>query len=268
MIDFIGPARPLGTEDVRIIAGYLGCHIAAVRAVLAVEAAGKGFSPDKRPIILNEPHVFYRELGPGPKRDTAVRRGLAYAKWGTKPYPRTQPARYAWLGDAMEIDETAALKSCSFGMGQVMGFNHQACGFNTVQDFVRAMTVSEGAQLYAMARFIVTNDLQLALRKLDWTAFARGYNGSAYAKNGYHTKLAAAYAKRPASEKVTPPPSSMDQLNSLIAISPVSSPLPPPALPPVVVPPKPEPAPDPTHAKNASVRPGLIARFIRWLLNL
>lgn len=217
MIDFVGPARPLGTEDVRIIAGYLGCHIAAVRAVLAVEAAGKGFGTDKRPIILNEPHVFYRELGPGPKRDLAVRRGLAYAKWGTKPYPRTQPARYAWLADAMEIDEAAALKSCSWGMGQVMGFNHRAAGFNTVQEFVWAMTVGEGAQLYAMARFIVTNDLQLALRRLDWTAFARGYNGSGYAKNGYHTKLAAAYAKRPASERVTPPPSSMDHLNSLIA---------------------------------------------------
>lgn len=237
MIDFVGPARPLGSEDVRIIAGYLGCHIAAVRAVVAIEAAGKGFGPDGRPTILNEPHVFYRELGPGDKRTRAVAGGLAYAKWGAKPYPKTQALRYAWLDEASKIDEAAALKSCSFGMGQVMGFNHQACGFNTVQEFVRAMTLSEGAQLYAMARFIVTNDLQIALRNLDWTRFARGYNGSGYAKNAYHTKLAAAYQRRPASEKVTPSPASLAELNSLIA---------PPVLAPDPVPPPPDvPVPDP-----------------------
>lgn len=254
MIDFTGPARPLGAEDVRVIAGYLGCHIAAVRAVLAVEAAGKGFSPDGRPIILNEPHVFYRELGAGPKRTEAVKRGLAYQSWGSKPYPKTQVARYAWLADAMAIDETAALKSCSWGASQVMGFNHQAAGFNTVQDFVRAMTISEGAHLYAMARFIVTNDLQLALRRLDWSAFARGYNGSGYAKNAYHTKLASAYAKRPASEKVTPPPSSMAELDALIAMPVADDPAPPVV---VVEPPKPPVTPDPapTVSENETVPP-------------
>jgi hypothetical protein len=144
--------------------------------------------------------------------------------------------------------------------------------FNTVQEFVLEMTVGEGAQLYAMARFIVTNDLQLALRKLDWTAFARGYNGSGYAKNGYHTKLADAYAKRPAAEKTTPPPSSMDQLNSLIA---TTSAKPSPSLEPVApAPPAPAPQPQPddpgpTGAEDAQVgNPGLLARFFRWLLGL
>ena len=264
MIDFVGPARALGTEDVRTIAGYLGCHVAAVRAVLAIEAAGNGFGPDKRPIILNEPHHFYRQIGPGPKRNEAVRRGLAYQAWGAKPYPRTQAARYAWLADAMGIDEAAALKSCSWGMGQVMGFNHQAAGFNTVQDFVRAMTISEGAQLYAMARFIVTNDLQLALRRLDWRAFARGYNGAAYEKNAYHTKLAAAYQRRPAAERVTPPPASAADLNAMVAMlaPPVPAPKPVPA--PAPIAPQPD-DPGPTVAENATTAPGWLARFFLWL---
>ena len=33
-----------------------------------------------------------------------------------------------------------------------------------------------------------------ALRKKNWAAFAKAYNGPGYAKNQYDTKLAAAYA--------------------------------------------------------------------------
>jgi hypothetical protein len=213
-MNFSGPARPLEETDVLLIAGYLGCHIAAVRAVLAVESAGKGFGPGKRPIILNEPHIFYRELA-GAAREKAVKDGLAYPVWGAKPYLKTQEGRYSWLNKAMAINETAALRSCSWGLGQVMGFNHKAAGYNTVQQFVEAMTISEGAHLYAMARFIVSKGLQGHLRDLNWVSFALGYNGTGYAKNKYDVKMAQAYAKRPASEKWTPPPTTEAQLNAL-----------------------------------------------------
>ena len=214
--DFKGEARPLSEGDVIVVAGYLGCHVAAVRAVLAVESAGKGFSSDGRPIILNEPHVFYRNLS-GSLRSKAVSAGLAYPSWGSKPYPRTQDARYNWLSQAMAIDGTAALKSCSWGLGQVMGFNYSSCGFSTVQEFVEAMKTSEGAQLFAVAQFIVSNGLQKHLRSRNWSGFAYGYNGSQYAKNGYHTKLANAYAKRPLGEKFTPNPATDDQIKTLIS---------------------------------------------------
>ena len=41
----------------------------------------------------------------------------------------------------------------------------------------------------------------------DWLGFARGYNGAGYATHGYHTKLAAAFAKWQAIPDVllTPP---------------------------------------------------------------
>lgn len=142
-------------------------------------------------------------------------RGLAYSKWGAQPYPKTQDARYRQLARAIAIDEAAALKSASWGLGQVMGFNHALCGFDTVQEFVRAMMLSEGAQLYCMARFIVSNRLQRHLRRRNWSSFARGYNGSGYAKHGYHTKLASAYARRPLSEKYTPPPADDKALKAL-----------------------------------------------------
>lgn len=216
-MDFQGAALPLKPDDIRLVAGYLGCEIAALHAVIEVESNGAAFK-DGRPVILNEPHVFYRELDKisRAKRDQAVSAGLAYKKWGTRKYLRTQAKRYDWLADAMEIDKAAALKSCSWGMGQVMGFNHEVCGFEDVHAFVGAMMHSQGAQLMVIGRFIVGNKLQRHLVSKDWAKFARGYNGSGYAKHGYHTKLARAYAKRPESERVTPPPTSIEQLEAMM----------------------------------------------------
>jgi len=213
-MNFKGKALPLSDGDVRIVAGYLGCTIAAVRAVLAIESAGKGFAADGRPIILNEPHWLYRNLS-GAQRTQAVKAGLAYSQWGAKPYPKTQSARYDWLAKAAAINLSAALKSCSWGLGQVMGFNHKVCGFADAVAFVEAMKHSEGAQLMAVARFIVSNKLQGHLQTRTWSSFAKGYNGAGYAKHGYHTKLANAYARRPASEKIVPPIPSAAELAAL-----------------------------------------------------
>lgn len=246
-MDFNGPARPLSGEDITLIAGYLGCHVAAVHAVLKVEAAGKGFDSKGRPKMLFEPHVFWRELGKGAKRDAAAKAGLAYAKWKPGAYPADS---YPRLAKAMVIDERAALRSASWGLGQVMGFNHSAAGFPSVQEMVRAMTISEGAQLYTMARFIVTNALHRHLKVRDWEAFAKGYNGSGYRKNGYHTKLKTAYDKRPASEKVTPPPTTAAELEMLAGVLPKRpvepTPTPPP-VPPVVIPAPFDPLPEPVQ---------------------
>ncbi|MEM9205565.1 MAG: N-acetylmuramidase domain-containing protein [Pseudomonadota bacterium] len=194
-MDFKGAARRLTPEDYQKAADLIGCDLPALRAVVSVEARGKGFGVDGRPIILFEPHILYRHLGPGAKRNRAVKYGIAARKWGAIPYPRTQAARYRQLSAVISIDETAGLKSASWGLGQVIGFNHHAAGFPTVQDFARAMTASEGDQLLAMARFIVTNKLDAAIRAHDWARFARGYNGAGYRKNRYDTKLAAAYRR-------------------------------------------------------------------------
>ena len=75
-----------------------------------------------------------------------------------------------------------------------MGFNFKACGYNNVEDYVNAMYVSEGKHLEAFGGFIKSVNLVRHLVTKDWAAFAKGYNGPAYAQNKYDTKLAAAYA--------------------------------------------------------------------------
>lgn len=190
-MNFKGKAKQLDDIDLPNLGHRIGVGEDEIHAVIDVETSGGGFDREGRPKMLFEPHIFYRHLA-GEKRDRAVREGLAYRRWGEKPYPRDS---YHRLASAMHIDETAALMSASWGLGQVMGFNHALVGYDTVQDMVRAFVDDEEAHLEAMVEFIISERLDDDLRDHRWDSFARGYNGAGYARHGYHTKLAAAYAK-------------------------------------------------------------------------
>jgi hypothetical protein len=186
---FRGRAARLASSDIATIAAQIGVPEVALSAVLAVETQGSGFDSAGRPQILFEPHVFFRNLG-GDRLAKAMQLGLAYPHWGERPYPATSDGLYAELTLAVGIDETAALKACSWGIGQILGENFQAAGFDTPQAMVQACMDSEFAQLGMMAHFIVANGLAAALSAGDWAAFARGYNGPGYTSNRYDIKLA------------------------------------------------------------------------------
>lgn len=207
-MDFKGNARRLAPGDVAAAAARIGVTEAHLRAVFEVETDGSGFDTRGRPDILPERHVFYRELsdqvvGKGgkvtykatPQRDQAVRLGLAYPKWGAKPYPRSSDGCYALLAQMCEVDETAALKSCSWGLGQVMGNEYDEAGYSSVQSMVDDFCDSELAQLNGMCNLIKHRRLDDALRNGQWATFALHYNGSGYKKNRYDTRLKAAYDK-------------------------------------------------------------------------
>lgn len=185
-------AKLLGGGDVARCAATLDVPVAAMRAVVAVEAAGAGFiAGTDLPKILFEGHVFHR-LTAGAFDE--ARPDLSFPKW-TKQHYKGGRGEYDRLLAAIALDADAALQSCSWGLGQVMGFNHEIVGFDHVDGFVNAMAESEGAQLMAMTRFIEANGLADELRRQDWAGFARGYNGPGYRANAYDTKLAAAFAR-------------------------------------------------------------------------
>jgi peptidoglycan hydrolase-like protein with peptidoglycan-binding domain len=191
---FSGNAKRLDPGDYGRIGKEIGVGEDELKAFIEVESRGKGFDEEGRPIILTEPHVFYRNL-PRAKRAEAVKKGLAYPKWGSKPYPRTQDARYEWLEKAMEIDSSAALKACSWGLTQILGENYKAAGYDSVEEMVTSFMDDEENHLLACVNFLETHGLDDDLRAHRWEAVARGYNGAGYRKNKYHTKLKAAYAK-------------------------------------------------------------------------
>ncbi len=194
-MDFVGTGKKMTSQDLVDAAKKLDVDVATIRAVLEVEAAGAGFDSKKRPKILFEPHIFYKELGAGAKRDKAVKQGLAYKKQGTKPYPKSSDTRYAQIDDASAIDEVAALRSASWGLPQVMGFNAGDAGFANAKAMIEAMKKGEGEQLLAFVALLSAWKLADALKKHKWATFALRYNGKDAVKNGYDQKLKDAYDK-------------------------------------------------------------------------
>ena len=193
-MDFVGTGRRLKSAELLAAANKLGVEVATIRAVLEAETAGAGFDAKRRLKVLFEPHIFYRQLGPGPKRDEAVQKGLAYAKSGTRPYP-TLSRRYNQIAAAMVIDEEAALNSASWGLPQIMGFNHEAAGFPSAKAMVSSMLEGEDQQLDAFANLLSDWKLSDALGNKDWRRFALKYNGPNALKNGYDKRLKAAFQK-------------------------------------------------------------------------
>lgn len=188
-MSFSGPARRLTPEDIAAAAKSIGCEVAALRAVIGVESRGSGFDARDRPIILFEPHVFYRQLEKRPRAtydqglNRAVMAGLAYKAWRRGNYPGGSPlqqsdANYARLSRAMAIHPESAFRAISIGMGQVLGENFDAAGFSSAIAMFEAAKESEAAQLAQMLGFIRENHLDDDIRAKRWATFARGYNGS------------------------------------------------------------------------------------------
>lgn len=182
----------LKREDFLDDAAKIGCEVEAIMAVAAVESRGGGFDPEGFPKTLFEGHWFHR-LTNGKFSESHPT--LSYAKWTKVHYGKTWDVEKKRLADAMALDRNAAMMSASWGMFQIMGFNHARAGYKTVQQFVNAMCKDENAQLEAFTQFIINSGLSDELRDRRWADFARLYNGPGFAANKYDTKLAAAYEK-------------------------------------------------------------------------
>lgn len=173
-------------------AKIIGCEVAAIKAVKEVESGGSGFLPDGQCKILFEPHIFYRELMRKGIKPTIS--DICYPKWGTYKYGKVSE-QHGKLQRAVLIDRECALKSASWGLFQICGFNYKNCGCKDVQEFVTRMIESEDSQLELFAKFINNSGYADELIEKRWKDFARLYNGAGFAKNQYDTKLAAAYKK-------------------------------------------------------------------------
>jgi hypothetical protein len=95
--------------------------------------------------------------------------------------------------EAMDLDVDAALKAASWGLFQVMGFNHN--GWGSAIPFAQDMFISEYKHLKAFTSFCKDNGLIRFINQHDWATFASKYNGEGYAANAYDIKMAAAYQK-------------------------------------------------------------------------
>ncbi len=188
-IQFIGKSLPLSDKGLANVREQLGTGTAEVWSILHVETSGCGFMADRRPKILFERHIFSRETDgsfDGQHSDLSNPEPGGYGPEATQ---------YDRLAAAIALDEQAALRSASWGIGQIMGFNAKEAGFADIKTMIAAMADSEDNQLVGVANFLKHKRLDTALRGHDWRTFAREYNGPKFEENSYDKKLAAAFAQ-------------------------------------------------------------------------
>lgn len=214
--------RYVSEEAFAQTARTLGVEEAVVRALAEVESRQDSYLPDGRLTILFERHWFYRKLQSalafkasqdhvlavlgisipdGEKNRSAkvleavVSRNDNICSAATGGY-KGNGAEWGRLEEAVKYDSEAAYASASYGGFQIMGFNHNRCGYNKPSDMMLGFAKSESDQFIGVCNFIRSDAAMLAkLRAKNWAAFAEAYNGSDYRKNKYDEKLATAYAK-------------------------------------------------------------------------
>jgi hypothetical protein len=203
--------KTLSDLEISSVAKDLGIEFASIKAIIEVEAhkekiknndgkiekVSSGFLSDGRPAILFEGHIFWNKLkenGKNPKDYQKGNEDILYPSW-TKQYYKGGIGEYERMEKAKKIDEDAALKSASYGLFQVMGYNFDKEKYKNVEEFVNAQNKSELFQLDAFVSFIKVNNLIPYLKNKNWPKFAEKYNGPKYKENQYDTKLFKAYEK-------------------------------------------------------------------------
>jgi hypothetical protein len=196
--------------DIDRIANDAGVEPAALRAFRHVEAPKGPFDEKGRVTILFERHYFW-------ERTTAAQRKAAgpdicnplAGGYGT------YASQYGKFERAFAINELAALESCSWGSGQIMGSNAKMIGYAMPAVMVASFADSEAKQIEGIVSYLKAARLLPALKAKDWARVARGYNGPRYAAHNYHGRLALAYAAFKKLEKASPAPTALSQIKAL-----------------------------------------------------
>lgn len=210
--------RLLTSADIIAAARKQRIEPAAARAVLEVEANGRGFSAVTGRILIQFEPAWFERLLPASVK-TAINLALNARKIGKTLSPeevalllnwttvqgnrvQDQTAEYKAFNAAFALHGATAMKSTSWGLGQLMGFHFQRLGFGSVGEMVDYCKLGEAQQFELTLRFICTDPaLFKAINAHDWNAFAYRYNGSRYKgdprirEDDYDYKLERAYAK-------------------------------------------------------------------------
>ncbi len=165
--------------------------VACALAVLCVESSGKGFEPGNQGlmIIRFENHKFWKYWGKNDpdrfRQHFSYQAGkvwkghqwrkLSSHEWRT--FHGSQRAEWEVLNFARSINNSAALKSISMGAPQIMGFNYEGLGYQSVEEMFASFCGGIEAQIRGMFDFMSPAMVQ-RLQRYDFEGFAGFYNGS------------------------------------------------------------------------------------------
>jgi peptidoglycan/xylan/chitin deacetylase (PgdA/CDA1 family) len=136
-------------------ASTLGISPSDAAATIFVESSGLGFGPDGRMIIRFESCVFYEQWGKKESLEFSnhFECGRQNDKFRTSPthefteYHGNHSKEWRVFEFARNLDEEAAIKSISMGLGQIMGFNADKAGYTSAEEMFNNMSHSLKSQI-------------------------------------------------------------------------------------------------------------------------
>jgi hypothetical protein len=177
-----------------LLASQNGLDSVAVLAVWYVESGGRSFTPGK-PIIRFENHKFFQFWGhdhsasfdqhfqfgghagiPGGSSKNHKCRKAAAGPFAT--FHGNQDKEY----DVLDFASTLASKeearlSMSMGGPQIMGFNHDACGYPSASAMFDAFEQDERFHVLGFFDFVQSKHLMNDIANKQWVLFGAHYNG-------------------------------------------------------------------------------------------
>jgi hypothetical protein len=152
-------------------------------AFIEVESGGRGFDEKTGKLILQlEPHIFSKATG-------IPRSTSNQYKWDENKVD-VQSKEWEAFNEAFRINPEEAMKATSWGLPQIMGFNHKQAGYESVGAMLDDFKTGELAQVIALIRFITANPkLYTGVLEGDYETVASQYNGASHRalalKNGW-----------------------------------------------------------------------------------
>lgn len=152
-------------------------------AFIEVESGGRGFDEKTGKLIIQfEPAVFSRATKIARSKDN---------NWAwDENLVEVQSKEWLAFNEAFKINPEEAMKATSWGLPQIMGFNHKQAGYSSVGVMVDDFKKGELEQVAALIRFLWSNaKLYKAVREGDYETCASIYNGASHRalalKNGW-----------------------------------------------------------------------------------
>lgn len=171
-----------------------GINSVAVLAVWYVELAGRSFTPGS-PIIRFENHKFFQFWG----HDHADTFDLHFQFGGRAGVPGTSSKNHKFRpaasgpfttfhGDQAKEYEVMqfaagianreeACLSISVGGPQIVGFNHDACGYPSAAAMFDAFSQDQRWHVLGFFDFVQSKNLLDDIREQEWSLFGAAYNG-------------------------------------------------------------------------------------------
>jgi hypothetical protein len=170
-------------DDYKNVSERLSIEVEVMKAIAKQESKRNSFWKKGQATILFERHKMWKHL----KKIGKTENELKELK---REYPKIVNSsaggygqysdQYEKLEVAKKINYSCALKSCSWGKFQVMGFNY-AVAFSSPEKMEKAVNMCELQQFKFFVGYIEnTNGLLNAMKNKDWESIAEKYNGSSW----------------------------------------------------------------------------------------